>query len=296
MFQWFQRAAFVGGGAGGAPSVPANQLVAPAVLSRPLATFPISTANLYLALNATDTMKYAGGVAPADGANVAALMASRGLGTHAVQQGSQQLPSYAANVLSSGRPGLIFDSANSEGLSLAGALSNTVSTDYAVTMVAVFRTAATPASEQTILHHARDAAVSNHRETVRLSITATSFIFRAQNGSGTDTINGSVSIVPAAGQTYIAVGRHGPSGDDLNTISVRASGSTTTGTAGAGNTLNFTSAAAHDRFTLGFRGMFAGFGQPFNGGLFAAYAFNRKISDSETTTLIDALRAEYGVA
>lgn len=282
-----------GGAALPAPGAP---LLAPAILSRPLATFPISDVGLYLAIDANDLLKYPGSVAPANGADVAGLVGSRALLVDAVEQAGRNLPSYNNAALGAGRPGLRFDRANTECLAVNGALPGTVSTDYAGTMVAVFRLNTVPAAEESIIAHSRDASTAEHRETVRLTVLPTAFRFRAGPNFSTDTFNATVTSTPAINTTYIMIGRHGATGDTLNNLRVRVGGATLENTAGTGNVLNYSGGAAHDRYHIGARGMFGSFGQHCDLLLGECFALSRKISDAEAVTLMDALRIKHGVA
>jgi hypothetical protein len=163
-------------------------------------------------------------------------------------------------------------------------------------MVAVFRLPTVPTAEVSIMAHSRDAATAEHRETVRLTVLPTAFRFRAGPNFSTDTFSATVTVTPVVDTTYIMIGRHGPTGDTLNNLRVRIAGVTQENTAGTGNALNYSGAAAHDRYHIGARGMFGNFGQFANLRLGACYAWNRKISDAEAATLMDALRFEFGVA
>lgn len=248
--------------------------------------------------SARDPLAYVDRVFPSNGADVNFLRARSGLLSHLMPRADRANPTFALNADGAARAGLRFTAGDGEALEWPG-IAPLQSADAQWTMWAAFRTAATPGGRQTIMHINRDGAANAFRECVRLDITATQFIvISGTNGSATDDTNSAIiSQVPASGETYIMVGRHGTSGggDHQNKIDLRKGGATTTVTSANSLTLNFASTAALQQGIVGGyrRG---GWSQHFDGWLFDGGYLPFRLSDTDTAALIDAVRLELGVA
>lgn len=258
----------------------------------------IPTYGLYSHHSARDPLAYPDRVFPTDAAAVNFLRARSGLLSHMLPRADRNNPTFAANADGAGRAGLRFTAASTQAMEWPG-VAPLQSADAEWTLWAVFRTAATPGGRQTLMHVNRDAAANAFRECVRLDVTATQFIvISGTNGSATDDTNSAiVAQVPAAGETYIMVGRHGTSGAGThqNKIDLRKGGATTTVTSANNLTLNYASTAALQQGIVGGyrRG---GWSQHFDGWLLDWGWYPFRLSDTDTALLIDFHRIECGVS
>jgi hypothetical protein len=142
MFQWFQRAAFVGGGAGGAPEVETIGTAKALFYSYPAVSILPQVAGVewLAAFDFRNPITY-GGTLPSDGASVVAAQCIGGF-PFAAQENtadSGAVPTFALDAMGTGRHALRFTAASSQYLLLPGIHSLFNVSDAAPVLVSIFR-------------------------------------------------------------------------------------------------------------------------------------------------------------
>jgi hypothetical protein len=302
MFQWFQRAAFVGGGAGGAPEVETIGTAKALFYSYPAVSILPQVAGVewLAAFDFRNPITY-GGTLPSDGASVVAAQCIGGF-PFAAQENtadSGAVPTFALDAMGTGRHALRFTAASSQYLLLPGIHSLFNVSDAAPVLVSIFRHAGT-GSPQAVLSFNKGDLTSDF---AHLYVSGASNNYRA-NGKLSTAVPAQVTLAIDTANNIAMVSHHGRanSTNRVNRLAhFRNGGSLLTQTAATGEQLNYTASNVLTHASIGARRASNAWGNYFDGWLmFCAVGRLATGTDflgvSDENAILDFSKREGGVA